>query len=74
VYSLTAVNTIGTGTSPVGLAEESTSTYVLAVNSGGSPDLNSYTFDTTTAGKLDASVTAATGTDPVQAVAIAAIP
>ena len=73
-YSLTAVNTIASGISTVGLAEDSTSTYVLAVNAGGTPDLNAYTFDTTTAGKLDSSLTAATGTDPVQATAIAALP
>jgi 6-phosphogluconolactonase len=74
VYSLTAVNTIAAGASTVGLAEDSTSTYVLAVNSGGTPDLSAFTFDTTTAGKLDASATAATGTDPVTAVAVAAVP
>jgi 6-phosphogluconolactonase (cycloisomerase 2 family) len=74
VYSLTAVNTIAAGIGTIGLAEDNSSSYLLAVNSGGTPDLASYTFDTTTAGKLDASVTAATGTDPVQAIAIAALP
>jgi len=44
------------------------------LDAGGSPDLSTYTFDTTTTGKLVASITAATGTDPVQAVAIAAVP
>lgn len=73
-YSLTKVSTVNTGLSPVGMAEESTSTYVLAVNSGGSPDLNTYTFDATTKGQLDAGATVATGTDPVQAIAIAAVP
>jgi hypothetical protein len=74
VYSLTLVNTIAAGDATIGLAEDSTSTFLLALNSGGNPDLSTYTFDTTTAGKLDASITAATGTDPVQAVAIAAVP
>jgi 6-phosphogluconolactonase (cycloisomerase 2 family) len=74
VYSLTSVNTISAGASTVGLAEDNTSTYLMAVNSGGTPDLSTFTFDTTTAGKLDASVTGATGTDPVTAVAIAALP
>ncbi|HEX3374025.1 MAG TPA: beta-propeller fold lactonase family protein [Edaphobacter sp.] len=74
VYSLTAVSTIGSGTGTVGLAEDSTGTYVLAVNASGSPDLNVYSFDTTTAGKLDSYATAATGTDPVVAVAVAAVP
>jgi 6-phosphogluconolactonase len=74
VYSLTSVSTVAAGTSTIGLDEDSTGTYVLAVNSGGSPDLNAYTFDTTTAGKLDSYATSATGTDPVQAVAVEAIP
>ena len=74
VYSLTLVNTIAAGDATIGLAEDSTSTFLLALNSGGNPDLSTYTFDTRTAGKLDASITAATGTDPVQAVAIAAVP
>jgi 6-phosphogluconolactonase (cycloisomerase 2 family) len=73
-YSLTTVNTIGAGVGTLGLAEDSTGTYLLAVNPGGSPDLNTYTFDTTTPGKLDAGATSATGTDPVVAVAIAAVP
>jgi 6-phosphogluconolactonase len=74
VYSLTPVSTIAAGASTAALAEDSTSTYVLAVNSGGSPDLNIYTFDTTTAGKLDSSTTSTTGTDPVQAIAVVAVP
>jgi len=78
VYSLGAlINTIAAGVSTVGLAEDNTKTYVLAVNSSNSnssPDLNTYTFDTTTNGKLVAGATAATGTDPVQATAIVAVP
>ncbi len=73
-YSLTKVSSVNAGYSPVGLAEESTATYVMAVNAGGNPDLSTYTFDATTAGKLDAGATAATGTDPVQAIAVAAVP
>jgi len=73
-FSLTAINTIASGIGTMGLAEDNTKTYLLAVNPGGSPDLSTYNFDTTTTGKLVASVTAATGTDPVQAVAIAAAP
>lgn len=73
-YALAKISTVNTGNQPIGLAEESTSTYVLAVNLGGNPDLNTYTFDATTKGQLDAGDTAATGTDPVQAIAIAAVP
>jgi hypothetical protein len=74
VYSLTSISTISAGPSTVGLAEDSSGTYILAVNSSGNPDLSAYTFDSTTAGKLDAYATASTGNDPVQAVAIAAVP
>jgi 6-phosphogluconolactonase len=71
-YSLTAGSTVGVGIAPAGLAEDSSDTYVLAVASGGSPDLAAFSFDTTTLGKLDSVLTASTGTDPVQAAAIVA--
>jgi 6-phosphogluconolactonase (cycloisomerase 2 family) len=71
-YTLALVNTVNAGKSTVGLAEDSTSTYILALNTGGNPDLSTYTFDTT--GKLTAGATAKTGTDPVQALAIVAAP
>lgn len=71
-YTLTLVNTIAAGISTVGLVEDNTSTYILAVNTGGSSDLNAYTFDTT--GKLTSYASTSTGTDPVQAVAIVAHP
>jgi hypothetical protein len=75
VYTLGAIiNTIAAGPGTVGLAEENTGTYLLAVNSGGSPDLSTYTFDSTTPGKLVAGTTLATGTDPTRAIAIAALP
>jgi hypothetical protein len=74
-YSLTALSsTASTGTSPAGLAEDSTGSVVLLVNSSGGPDLDVYSFDATTPGKLDPALTAATGTDPVGALAIAAAP
>jgi 6-phosphogluconolactonase (cycloisomerase 2 family) len=74
-YSLTALSTTAAaGIDPVALAADSDGNYLLAVDSGGSPDLEAYTFDTTTAGKLDSSLTGATGTDPVEASAIAAAP
>jgi hypothetical protein len=74
-YSITPLSTTAsTGTTPAALAEDSTGTVVLLVNSGGSPDLAAYTFDTTTAGKLDSALTSSTGTDPVGASAIAALP
>lgn len=74
-YSLAAMsNTTSAGITPVGMAQESTGNYLLVVNSGGNPDLQAFTFDSTTAGKLDSALTSATGTDPVQASGIAAAP
>lgn len=74
-YSLTALNSnITAGTTPVALAQDSTGNYLFVVNSGGSPDLAAYTFDATTGGKLDSDLTTNTGTDPVEASAIAAVP
>jgi hypothetical protein len=72
VYSLTSVGSVAAGASTIGLAEDSNGTYILAVNASGGPDLNAYTIGTT--GKLTSYATAATGTDPVNPVAIAAIP
>jgi len=74
VYSLTSVSSIAAGVNTLGLAEDNTGTYVLAVNESGTPDLSAFTFDTTTAGKLDAYATAATGSDPVAATSIVAFP
>jgi 6-phosphogluconolactonase (cycloisomerase 2 family) len=74
-YSLSPLSsTASTGTTPADLAEDSTGSVVLLANSGGGPDLDVYTFDTTTLGKLDSAFTFATGTDPVGALAIAAAP
>lgn len=73
-YTLGAVNTVSAGPQTFGLAEDSTGSYLLAVNFGGSPDLSTFTFDTTTSGKLDAGPTGATGTDPAGATAIVAAP
>lgn len=73
-YSLgTLINTVSAGSATVGIAEENTSTYVIAANSGGSPDLNTYTFDSATSGKLVAGKTV-TGTDTTGAIAVLAVP
>jgi 6-phosphogluconolactonase (cycloisomerase 2 family) len=74
-YSLSALSsTASAGTTPARLAEDSTGSVVLLVNSGGNPDLDVYSFDTTTPGKLDSALTSSTGTDPVGALGIAAAP
>jgi hypothetical protein len=57
--------TIAAGTLPIGLAQDSTGVWVFAVNSGGAPYLDSYTFDTTTLGTLDVQIVANTGASPI---------
>jgi 6-phosphogluconolactonase (cycloisomerase 2 family) len=64
---------VSTGNEPVGLVEDASSNFVMAVNGTGSTSLDAYYFDTTTSGQLDLSLTATTsttGTGPVTVVAI----
>src|ERR1700722_8976792 len=75
-YSVAAGKTVTSGIQPNGLAEDSTSNFVLAVSTGGTtnsgdPDLEAYTMSS---GALTAALTGATGTDPTGALAIAALP
>jgi 6-phosphogluconolactonase (cycloisomerase 2 family) len=62
------------GTTPTAMSLDSTGTYLFVVNSGGSPDMQVFSFDTTTAGKLDSVTSVATGTDPTGAVALSIVP
>ncbi|MGB0064283.1 MAG: hypothetical protein WBP85_07535 [Terracidiphilus sp.] len=55
-YALTAGSNVGAGVNPKGLAEDSTSNFILVESSGGDPYLGAYVFDTTTAGQLDLSL------------------
>jgi hypothetical protein len=70
-YSLSTGSDIGAGIAPSGLAEDNTGTYLLAVSSGGDYDLETYTMSS---GALTSFKSTATGTDPVGAVAIGALP
>ncbi|MGP8225668.1 MAG: hypothetical protein ACLQGT_05890 [Terracidiphilus sp.] len=64
-------NTVATGTEPYGMAEDSTDTFVMTVNNQGSPYFNAFTFDATTTGQLDSSLTStSTGTGPIAIVAV----
>ena len=70
--TLTALgSTIAAGITPLGLTQDNSGNYLLVVNSGGSPDLGTYTMSS---GTLTSALTSVTGTDPVQASAIAAAP
>jgi len=70
--SLSAVGATAAGpTGRLGLAEDSTGSYLLAVDFAGNPDLQAYTMSS---GALTSAVTDPTGTDPVGAIGIAAAP
>ena len=59
-YSLSAGSSVAAGVQPIGLAEDSTSAFVLAVGSLGSPYFDAYAFDATTTGQLDSQITSTT--------------
>ncbi|HET9100409.1 MAG TPA: beta-propeller fold lactonase family protein [Acidobacteriaceae bacterium] len=63
-----------TGSQPIAMALDSTGKYLFVVNSGGSPDMQVFSFDATTAGKLDSVTSVATGADPAGAVALSVVP
>lgn len=69
---LTFIATAAAGPSgQLGLAEDSTGSYLLAVDFSGNPDLEAYTMSL---GTLTSALTGATGSGTVEAIAIAAAP
>lgn len=62
------------GTGPIAMSLDSTGTYLFVASNGGSPDLEVFSFDSTTGGKLDPVTSVATGTDPAGAVALSVVP
>jgi hypothetical protein len=68
-YTIATGSSIAAGKLPAGLAEDNTNAFIFAVNSLGSPFFDAYTFNSTTAGKLDAQITANTGASPIAIVA-----
>jgi len=69
--ALTLGSTAAAGVTPLGLAEDSTNSYVFEVGSAGRPYFDAYTFDTTTPGQLDSKVTS---TAQASSIAIVATP
>lgn len=61
-----------TGTNPVAMVEDKSDTYIGVISSGGSPDLQVFSFNGATPGALTSLATATTGTDPTEATTIAA--
>jgi 6-phosphogluconolactonase (cycloisomerase 2 family) len=57
---------------PRALVVDNSGDYLLSASNAGNPDLALYSFDATTAGKLDFVTSTATGTDPTNPVALAA--
>ena len=60
------------GALPIAMAIDSSKKYLAVVNNGGNPDLQMFSFSTTTPGALVAGASATTGTDPTGPQAIAA--
>jgi 6-phosphogluconolactonase (cycloisomerase 2 family) len=69
--ALTTGSTVTTGAQPLGMAEDSTGSFIFEVGSSGSPYFNAYTFDPTTTGQLDSQVTS---TSAATSIAIVAAP
>jgi len=68
--SLTSIGSTAAGpTGRIGMAQDSTGNFLLAVDFAGNPDLEAYTMSS---GALTSLLTSTTGTDPVGAVAVAA--
>jgi 6-phosphogluconolactonase (cycloisomerase 2 family) len=61
-----------TGSLPVAMVEDKSDTYIAVICSGGSPDLQLFTFNGSNAGALTSLATEKTGTDPTEATSIAA--
>jgi hypothetical protein len=66
---LSAGSTVSAGVQPLGLAEESSSNFLLTVGSLGSPYFDAYTFDATTTGQLDSKITSTTAAGSIAIVA-----
>jgi 6-phosphogluconolactonase (cycloisomerase 2 family) len=62
---------VATGANPFGLAEDSTDDWIFEVGSSASTYFDAFTFDATTAGKLDSQVTS---TSPATSIAVVAAP
>jgi 6-phosphogluconolactonase (cycloisomerase 2 family) len=63
-------NSPATGVQPYGVVEDSSDSFVLAVSYQGNPEFNAFTFDATTTGQLDSSLTGSTGANPIAIVAV----
>jgi 6-phosphogluconolactonase (cycloisomerase 2 family) len=63
-----------TGSGPTSLSLDSTGKYLLVICAGGSPDLQVFSFDTTTGGKLDSVASSSTATSTAGAISLSVVP
>jgi 6-phosphogluconolactonase len=61
-----------TGAAPVDITQDKTDAYIAVACAGGNPDMQVFSIDTASPGKLDAFSSKTTGTDPTLASAIVA--
>jgi hypothetical protein len=69
VYTIATDTTTAAGEQPLGMAEDSTNTFVFEVGSAGSPYFDAFTFDSTVLGQLDSQITSTTEGNAVAIVA-----
>lgn len=63
-----------TGSAPTQMSLDSTGAYLFVMCAGGNPDLQVFSFDAATPGKLDTVTSTATGTDPTAPISLAVVP
>ncbi len=63
-----------TGSGPSSMSLDSTGQYLLVICTGGNPDLQVFSFDSSVGGQLDSVTTTTTGTDPAGAISLAVVP
>jgi hypothetical protein len=69
VYTIATDTTTAAGEQPLGMAEDSSDTFVFEVGSAGSPYFDAFTFDSTVLGQLDSQITSTTQGNAVAIVA-----
>lgn len=63
-----------TGSGPTQMSLDSTGKYLFVISAGGNPDLQVFSFDAASPGKLDTVTSTATGTDPAAAISLSVVP
>ncbi len=69
--TLLSSSPFGTGSQPIAMSLDANSQYMVVADFGGIPDLEVFSFDATSAGKLDPVANTVTGTDPTVPISMA---